>query len=116
MLVLSLFAAQLVRLQGLDAASVSAAALDGRLSVTAIPAPRGAITDVDGAGLAVSVERRKVVADPTLAEDYVLRDDEGETVAEGFAAVAQVVAEVTGEKEADVLPRLEEPLGEQYAV
>lgn len=116
LLVLSLFGAQLVRLQGLDAASVSAAALDGRLNVTAIPAPRGAITDVDGAGLAVSVERRKVIADPTLAEDYVLRDDEGEEVARGFAAVAQVVAEVTGEKEADVLRRLEEPLGEQYAV
>ena len=116
LVVLSLFAAQLVRLQGLDAASVSAAALDGRLAVTSIPAERGRITDVDGAELAVSTERRRIIADPGLAADYTLRDADGEVAAEGFTAVAQVVSEVTGASQASVLNKLENPEGSQYAV
>ncbi|GGK68586.1 peptidoglycan D,D-transpeptidase FtsI family protein [Ornithinimicrobium pekingense] len=116
MVVLSLFAAQLVRLQGLDAASVSAAAVNGRLEVRAIPAERGTITDVSGAELAVSVERRRIVADPTLVEDYTLKDDEGEVVAEGFAAAAQVVSEVTGADEGPILEALTDPPGEKYTV
>ncbi|MFK5583925.1 peptidoglycan D,D-transpeptidase FtsI family protein [Serinicoccus sp. LYQ131] len=113
MIVLSLFAAQLVRLQGLDAASVSAAALDGRLQVKAIPAARGSITDVDGDALAVSVERRRIVADPTLVVDYERReegpDGTNEVVGEGYVAAAEVVAEVTGEDAADVLAKLTDP-------
>ncbi|SOC51953.1 peptidoglycan D,D-transpeptidase FtsI family protein [Ornithinimicrobium cerasi] len=115
-LVLSLFAAQLVRLQGLDAASVSAAALDGRLAVRSIPAERGTITDVNGEPLAISSERRRVVADPTLVVDYTLKDDEGEIVAEGFAAAAQVVSEVTGADRGTLLEKLENPEGDQYAI
>ncbi|WP_145968823.1 peptidoglycan D,D-transpeptidase FtsI family protein [Ornithinimicrobium sufpigmenti] len=114
-LVLSLFAAQLVRLQGLDAASVSAAALDGRLQSMILPAARGTITDVNGQPLAISVERKRIIADPTLVVDYERRED-GEVVGTGFAAAADVVAEVTGADRADVLRRLEDPLGEQYAV
>lgn len=115
LVVLSLFAAQLVRLQGLDAGSVSAAALGQRLQVKAIPAARGTITDVHGAELAVSVERKRIIADPTLVVDYK-RSVDGEVVGEGFAAAADVVAEVTGADRADVLDRLENPLGEKYAV
>lgn len=106
--VLSLFAAQLVRLQGLDAASVSAAALDGRLQSKILPAARGTITDVDGQPLAVSVERKRITADPTLVEGYVLYKD-GEVVADGFPAAAQVIAEVTDADEADVLDQLTSP-------
>jgi cell division protein FtsI (penicillin-binding protein 3) len=116
LVVLSLFAAQLVRLQGLDAASVSAAAVNGRLEVKAIPAERGTITDADGAELAVSVERRRIVADPTLVEDYKLEDEEGEVVAEGFAAAAQVVSEVTGAEQGPILEALTNPPGEKYTV
>lgn len=116
LVVLSLFAAQLVRLQGLDAASVSAAAVNGRLEVRAIPAQRGTVTDVNGQELAVSVERRRIVADPTLVEDYVLKDEDGEVVAEGFAAAAQVVSEVTGADQASVLAALTDPPGERYTV
>src|SRR5699024_8799711 len=101
---------QLVRLQGLDAGSVSAAALGQRLQVKAIPAARGTITDVHGAELAVSVERKRIIADPTLVVDYK-RSVDGEVVGEGFAAAADVVAEVTGADRADVLDRLENPLG-----
>ncbi|MFX0537359.1 peptidoglycan D,D-transpeptidase FtsI family protein [Ornithinimicrobium sp. Y1847] len=115
MIVLSLFAAQLVRLQGLDAASVSAAAFDGRLAVRAIPAERGTITDVHGAELAVSSERRQIVADPTLTVDYKLRED-GVVVDEGLPAAARVVSEVTGIDQATILQRLTNPQGEQYAI
>lgn len=113
--VLSLFAAQLVRLQGLDAASVSAVALDGRLQTKVIPAARGTITDVHGEPLAMSVERKRIIADPTLVEDYVRRAD-GEEVGRGLPAAADVVAEVTGADRAEVLQALTEPLGERYAV
>lgn len=115
LLVLSLFAAQLVRLQGLDAASVSAAALDSRLEVKVIPAARGSITDSDGDELAVSSERRRVIADPTLVEDYAVYED-GEKVAEGFAPAADVIAEVTGADKATILERLSNPSSEQYTV
>lgn len=116
LLVLSLFAAQLVRLQGLEAATVSAAALDGRLQAKIVPAQRGAITDRNGAELAVSVERRQIVADPTLTQDYVRRDDDGEVVGEGFAAAAEVVAEVTGAERSAVLAKLENPDSVQWTV
>lgn len=120
LIVLSLFAAQLVRLQGLDAASVSAAALGERLQSRTIPAARGSITDVDGENLAVSVERRQIIADPTLVVDYERRekgpDGTSQVVGTGYAAAAEVVAEITGADESDVLQRLVEPLGEQYAI
>jgi len=120
LIVLSLFAAQLVRLQGLDAASVSAAALGERLQSRTIPAARGSITDVDGENLAVSVERRQIIADPTLVVDYERRekgpDGTSQVVGTGYAAAAEVVAEITGADESDVLQRLVEPLGGQYAI
>ena len=106
--VLSLFAAQLVRLQGLDAASVSAAALDGRLQSMVLPAARGTITDVEGQPLAVSVERKTITADPILVEDYVPRQDQ-ERLGEGFEAAATVIAEVTGADRAEVLGKLTSP-------
>lgn len=114
-IVLSLFAAQLVRLQGLDAASVSAAALDGRLEVQVLPASRGALTDIHGADLAVSSERRRVIADPTLVAGYTVYED-GEEVAKGFIPAAEVIAEVTGASQADVVERLSNPGSPQYAV
>ncbi len=120
LIVLSLFAAQLVRLQGLDAASVSAAALGQRLTTKAIPAARGSITDVDGEQLAVSVERRRIIADPTLVVDYKRTekgpDGETEVVGEGFTAAADVIAEITGADATELTRRLTEPLGEQYTI
>lgn len=116
LLVLSLFGAQLVRLQGLDAASVSAAAVNGRLEVQAIPAQRGTILDAHGKELAVSVERRRIIADPTLVEGYTLRDDDGQVVDKGFRAAATVIAEVTDVPASAVLKALEEPLGEKYTI
>ena len=116
LVMLSLFAAQLVRLQGLDAASVSAAAINSRLEVQAIPAARGTITDADGAELAVSVERKRIVADPTLLDDYGVTDDDDEVEPQDIEAAADAVAETTGADRGKVLDALLNPLGEKYTI
>ncbi|WP_162802227.1 peptidoglycan D,D-transpeptidase FtsI family protein [Ornithinimicrobium murale] len=95
LIVFSLFAAQLVKLQGLDAASVSAAAIDRRLHEVSIPASRGVIYDANGVALAESVERRNITADPTAVITYTKRID-GERVEVGYEGAAQDIAEVTG--------------------
>ncbi|WP_194288695.1 peptidoglycan D,D-transpeptidase FtsI family protein [Ornithinicoccus halotolerans] len=103
--VFSLFAAQLVRLQGLDAATVSAAAIDGRLREATIPAARGTITDHDGTPLAESVERRHITADPLAVQEYTKVVD-GDRVTVGAAGAAADVAEVTGSDPAVLEQRL----------
>ncbi|MCK0112663.1 penicillin-binding protein 2 [Ornithinimicrobium sp. F0845] len=95
LVVFSLFAAQLVKLQGLDAASVSAAAVDRRLHEVTIPASRGTIYDANGVVLAESIERRHITADPTAVKTYTKRID-GEKVEVGYAGAAAEIAAVTG--------------------
>lgn len=95
LIVFSLFAGQLVRLQGLEAESVSAAAIDGRLREVTLPAPRGNITDANGQPLAESIERKHIVADPLAVAEYRKRVDD-EVVQVGMAGAAQDIAELTG--------------------
>jgi cell division protein FtsI (penicillin-binding protein 3) len=64
--VLSVFAARLVQLQGLDAASYRVAAEKQRLAQIAIPAVRGSIISSDGTVLAMTVQTDTVFADPPL--------------------------------------------------
>ncbi|MGB7425628.1 MAG: penicillin-binding protein 2, partial [Ornithinimicrobium sp.] len=94
LMVFSLFAAQLVRLQGLDAASVSAAAVDDRLREVTIPAPRGAITDVHGTPLAFDVERKHITADPVNIALY-REDADVPEEQKGAAGAAADIAEIT---------------------
>ncbi len=94
LMVFSLFAAQLVRLQGLDAASVSAAAVDDRLREVTIAAPRGAITDVHGTPLAFDVERKHITADPVNVTLY-REDAEVPAAQKGAAGAAAEIAEIT---------------------
>src|SRR5665647_3283665 len=68
--VFSLFSAQLLRLQALDASPVASAALKSRLYVSAVPAMRGDITDANGVVLATSIDRRNVTADQTAVPEY----------------------------------------------
>ncbi|MEO6143748.1 MAG: penicillin-binding protein 2 [Dermatophilaceae bacterium] len=68
--VFSLFGAQLVRLQALDASSMASAALKSRLSVVAVPGLRGSITDSAGVVLATSIERRDVNANQLAVPAY----------------------------------------------
>jgi cell division protein FtsI (penicillin-binding protein 3) len=68
-MVLSVFAARLVQLQGLDPGSYAEmAAAEGSVTVT-LPATRGEILDRDGEPLAHSVDGRMVIADPALTAD-----------------------------------------------
>jgi len=68
--VLSLFGAQLFRLQALDSSAVASAALKSRLSIVAVPALRGDITALNGSVLATSIERRNVTVDQTAVPSY----------------------------------------------
>lgn len=68
--VLTIFAAQLIRIQGLDAGAVAAEARAQRTATVAIPALRGTIRSADGVVLAASQERITIVADPTAVCTY----------------------------------------------
>jgi cell division protein FtsI (penicillin-binding protein 3) len=68
--VFTVFAAQLVRLQGLDSSAVAAEALAQRTADQTIPAVRGVIRSSDGVVLASSVIRETVAADQTAVCTY----------------------------------------------
>ncbi|WP_245927251.1 peptidoglycan D,D-transpeptidase FtsI family protein [Nocardioides silvaticus] len=68
-MVLSVFAARLVQLQGVDPDEYAAmAAAEGSVDVI-LPATRGEILDRNGKALAKSIDGRMIVADPTLTAD-----------------------------------------------
>jgi cell division protein FtsI (penicillin-binding protein 3) len=68
-MVLSIFGARLVQLQGIDPKSYAAmAAAEGLVRVT-LPAARGDILDRNGEPLAASVDGLMVVADPYMTQD-----------------------------------------------
>jgi cell division protein FtsI (penicillin-binding protein 3) len=68
-MVLSIFGARLVQLQGIDPKSYAAmAAAEGLVEVT-LPAARGDILDRNGEPLAASVDGLMVVADPYMTQD-----------------------------------------------
>ncbi|WP_332258226.1 penicillin-binding protein 2, partial [Knoellia flava] len=68
--VFSIFAAQLLRIQGFDSSAVAAQALEQRTEKVVIPALRGKIVSSDGVVLASSRARETVVADPTAVCTY----------------------------------------------
>ncbi|WP_446664195.1 peptidoglycan D,D-transpeptidase FtsI family protein [Flexivirga sp. B27] len=95
LIVFSLFGAQLLRIQGLDAQSVSAKAIQSRLRTTVLPALRGSIVDANGTVLASSVDRYNVVDDPTATVTYKKRID-GQVVKVGLAGAATDIADAIG--------------------
>ncbi|WP_432571438.1 peptidoglycan D,D-transpeptidase FtsI family protein [Kineococcus sp. SYSU DK005] len=100
---LSLLAGRLVQLQGADAAELAQAALDQRTHTSTLYAQRGDVLDADGVVLATSVERRDVVADPSILATYNT-NSRGEPrkadVPVGPAGAARVLAPVLGMDEA----------------
>jgi cell division protein FtsI (penicillin-binding protein 3) len=95
-MVVSVFAARLFQLQGVDAqAYVAKAQAEGMVTVT-LPATRGAITDRNGAPLAESVDGLMVVADPTVTAKHA-------------SAIATIVARRLHVDYFDVLDRLRKP-------
>ena len=93
--VLSLFGAQLFRLQALDSSAVASAALKSRLNIVAVPAQRGEITASDGVVLATSIERRNVTADQTAVPTYRKRVS-GVRQTVGVAGAAADLAPILG--------------------
>jgi cell division protein FtsI (penicillin-binding protein 3) len=106
--VFSLFGAQLLRLQALDASSMANAALGNRLNTVTIPALRGSITDSRGVVLASSVERRDITADPTAVPTY---KDGATSGPKGIDAAARAMAPILGKTPHDLATRLHAATG-----
>lgn len=106
--VFSIFAAQLVRIQGFDAASVAAEAKALRSATVAIPALRGRILSSDGVVLASSQERVTIVADPTAVCTYGTGKETcaPETAAGAVEAAAAKLAPLLGRPAAELVPDL----------
>lgn len=113
-MVFSLFAAQLFRLQGLDAASVSEAAVNDRLTNVTIPAARGSIVDASGEILADDTERARVEVNPLnvpLYERWEGTGAERTLAAEGINGAAADIAEITGADPSDIAQKITQTEG-----
>ena len=99
-MIFTVFAAQLLRVQGLDAASVSQQAFSERANRVTIPAMRGEVVDADGITLARSVERRNITADPLAASTWVKRDRQPDGSVKqtkmGLKGAAEAIAAIVG--------------------
>jgi cell division protein FtsI (penicillin-binding protein 3) len=80
---MSLIAARLVQLQGVDRSTYAVAAAAQRLHTVTLTATRGTITDRDGHPLAETVDARDIVADPSVIKNPA-------KVAEALAPVLHV--------------------------
>jgi cell division protein FtsI (penicillin-binding protein 3) len=92
--VLSLFAARLVQLQGLDATTYAAEAEQGRLRTVSLPAVRGTITDRNGVALATTVDAVNITAD----QDIIARYSDPATTARVLAPLLDMDAVVLQER------------------
>jgi len=100
LVVLSLFGARLVQMQGLDAPTLAEQALGNRLVTTTLVADRGQITDTDGVVLASNVERRDITIDQTLAPEYEGSEHGGGGT--GVEGAAADIAAITGQDVTEV--------------
>ncbi len=122
--VLSVFGAQLVRIQGLDASAVAAEAESKRVTAQIIPAMRGQILASDGTVLASSVVREVVTVDQTVVCTYGTKKNACDPATAGDAVqraaeqlapllgtpVSELVTQLTGTSRYRVLSRDVTPL------
>lgn len=101
LIVFTVFGAQLLRIQGLDASATQAQAATKRAGVETIPAMRGRILDAFGTVLAASYERRTITVDQVAVLKY---DPKG--TPDGVAAAAIRLAPLLGTTVADVTAKL----------
>lgn len=95
-MVVSVFGARLLQLQGVDANAYAARAEAAGLETVTLPATRGAILDRNGEPLAESADGLMLVADPTMTAG-----DAGE--------IAKIVARRLGADYFELLERLRKP-------
>ncbi len=99
--VFSIFAAQLLRIQGFEASAYRAEAMAQQSTLGGeIPAQRGSIVDANGAPLATSIERRTVVVDQTAVCIYKTKnhltctpDSSGQALDRAAAALSPLVGQ-----------------------
>lgn len=96
---LTLFAARLIYVQGIQGPELAQEALNARLRTYTIEAPRGQIVDATGQVLAQSSERVNVGINQRVVTSFQYTVD-GEVVATGAAAAADLLAPVLGVDEA----------------
>ncbi len=94
MLIFSLFAAQLLRVQAFDASQMRDLAAKKRALVSTIPAMRGRILDTNGVVLASSVERLAIKADPIAIQDFEVKKSDPD--GGGAVGAARKVAPILG--------------------
>ena len=106
--VLSIFAAQLVRIQGFDAHAVAKEAQLKREAAQVIPAMRGKVLAADGTVLASSVVREVVVVDQTAVCTFKTgeHDCDPATSAEAVRKAATLLAPLLGTTTTDLVPQL----------
>lgn len=101
--VFTIFAAQLVRLQGIDADRVAQEAQDLRSRPTIVPAKRGQIEDRWGVPLAESAPRYDIGADQSIIAEYEVTDPATKTkTVVGAAGAAAKIAPILGVNEASL--------------
>jgi cell division protein FtsI (penicillin-binding protein 3) len=86
-MVLSVFGARLVQLQGIDPGSYAAMAAEERSQTVVLPATRGEILDRNGEPLAESIDGLMVIADPVL-----VNTDEAGNQVDRAPALAKLLA------------------------
>ncbi|MGL5858263.1 MAG: peptidoglycan D,D-transpeptidase FtsI family protein [Angustibacter sp.] len=109
--VLSLFAAQLLRLQALDASAMAREALGGRLTTAAVPAVRGQLLDRSGVVFATSLERYHITVDQKVVPEYYRYVEDPRTSRSvrqrlGVAGAARGLATALGMDEGEVRRRI----------
>jgi cell division protein FtsI (penicillin-binding protein 3) len=102
--VMSVLAARLVQLQGMDSAGYATAAANLWMKTVPIPAVRGSITSSDGAVLAMTVQTDLVFADPP------------QIPARLRAQVAAQLAGPLGQPAATILAEIDHPSSAEYQV
>ncbi|MEI2765869.1 MAG: penicillin-binding protein 2 [Dermatophilaceae bacterium] len=106
MFVLTIFAAQMLRVQVFEASPVQLAALNKRLTgKTATPAQRGSIVDSKGVVLATSLERYTVSVNQLAVKEYVRTVDDKRTKV-GVVGAAAALAPLLGTTPEALVPEL----------
>jgi cell division protein FtsI (penicillin-binding protein 3) len=114
LLVLGVFAVQLLWIQAFDAASTQAAAMSKRSVKLVTPAMRGKILDTNGQVLADSVERFTIVADPKAIPEYTVKVD-GRRTKVGVTRAAADLAPLL-DLDLSTLTRLFTKAGTRYVI
>ena len=116
----SVLGGRLVQLQGAEASEFAQAALEQRTSTQTLYAHRGDILDENGVVLATSVERRDVVADPSIIASFNTRSDGSpykDSLPQGPAGAAQKLAPILDIDEATLTAKLTgKRADDQYAL